>query len=363
MIVVYLSPVNWDSIAQRPHFFADFIAEHDIEKIIWVEPLPSRFPKYSDIRTKIIGVESKSIVKHQKIDVTKVNNVVPVEPFNNIYKLINGKVIKKFIIDLKERINFQDAMLVVGKPSVLSLEIINSIQFKNIIVDVMDDYPHFFKGRARKSVSNLLKELLHKADVSLFSSNGLLTKYSAFTNNAFLAMNACSKSFYSEIKKREEEKSTSSSNTIIYGYIGSVAKWFDWGFITKLSVSRPDATILIVGPLYVKPDNIPENVIIKPAIEHKNIPDVIRTFTYGIIPFCIDELTESVDPVKYYEYIAAGIPVISTNFGEMKNRVDSGLAVTLEQHLAGDEPTVEKPIFWENRFSILDEGYFCVKKF
>ncbi|MCS2161494.1 hypothetical protein MUU47_10265 [Scandinavium sp. H11S7] len=362
MVVVYLSPVNWDSIAQRPHFFADFITAYDVKKVIWVEPLPSRFPKYSDIRTRLIGVESKSIEKHPKIDVIRVENVVPIEPFNNLYKIINEKTIKKFITDLSSRIGDQKAILVVGKPSILSLEVINNVVFSNVIADVMDDYPHFFKGKARESVSNLLSKLLNKVNVSMFSSTGLLKKYSNVTNDSVLVMNACSETFYSNLKDNEVDKGFSLTNTITYGYVGSVAKWFDWQFIEKLAVNRPNSKIVIVGPLYVKPDTVPDNVIIKSAIDYKDIPSLIRTFTYGIIPFQINELTESVDPVKYYEYIAAGIPVISTSFGEMRCRVENGFAVNLEQHLAGIEPIVEEPVFWGDRFKFLNEGYLRAKK-
>ena len=40
----------------------------------------------------------------------------------------------------------------------------------------------------------------------------------------------------------------------------------------------------------------------------------------GIIPFKVNRLTAAVDPIKYYEYRAAGLPVISTEFGEMRQR-------------------------------------------
>lgn len=362
MIVVYLSPVNWDSIAQRPHFFADFIADHDVEKVIWVDPLPSRFPKYSDIRTKIVGVESKSISKHANIDFIRVGNVVPIEPFNLLYKVVNWVTIHRFIKRLKSIINGQQAMLVVGKPSVLGLELIRCMAFNHIVADAMDDYPHFFTGYAEKSVARLFRKLLGNTDITMFSSEGLLNKFGNNASRAYLVRNACSKSFYSTIQRIKGEQQESTDKPVTYGYIGSVAKWFDWEFITKLSESRPNAKVVIVGPLYVRPDYIPDNVVIKPAIDHKDVPALINSFTYGLIPFRINELTESVDPVKYYEYVAAGIPVITTRFGEMTSRVDSGFAVTLEQHLAGVEPVVEKPIFWEDRFSILTEELFGIKR-
>jgi hypothetical protein len=45
-------------------------------------------------------------------------------------------------------------------------------------------------------------------------------------------------------------------------------------------------------------------------------------FTVGLIPFLINELTDGVDPVKYYEYRALGLPVVATPFGELARRHD-----------------------------------------
>jgi hypothetical protein len=184
----------------------DFIADHDVEKVIWVDPLPSRFPKYSDIRTKIVGVESKSISKHANIDFIRVGNVVPIEPFNLLYKVVNWVTIHRFIKRLKSIINGQQAMLVVGKPSVLGLELIRCMAFNHIVADAMDDYPHFFTGYAEKSVARLFRKLLGNTDIAMFSSEGLLNKFGHNTGRAYLVRNACSKSFYSAIQRIKSEQ-------------------------------------------------------------------------------------------------------------------------------------------------------------
>jgi hypothetical protein len=46
----------------------------------------------------------------------------------------------------------------------------------------------------------------------------------------------------------------------------------------------------------------------------------MQSFSVGLIPFKQTDLTASVDPIKYYEYRALGLPVISTSFGEMTLR-------------------------------------------
>jgi len=46
----------------------------------------------------------------------------------------------------------------------------------------------------------------------------------------------------------------------------------------------------------------------------------MQDFDIGLIPFKKNDLTASVDPIKYYEYRALGLPIISTDFGEMSFR-------------------------------------------
>jgi hypothetical protein len=46
----------------------------------------------------------------------------------------------------------------------------------------------------------------------------------------------------------------------------------------------------------------------------------LSTIAAGLIPFTRDALTAGVDPIKYYQYRGAGLPVLSTRFGEMARR-------------------------------------------
>ena len=58
----------------------------------------------------------------------------------------------------------------------------------------------------------------------------------------------------------------------------------------------------------------------------------MQEFSVGLIPFKRNALTASVDPIKYYEYRALGLPVLSTCFGEMALRkAESGVFLVSEQ--------------------------------
>jgi len=62
---------------------------------------------------------------------------------------------------------------------------------------------------------------------------------------------------------------------------------------------------------------MPANIDIWPACSHNAAINEMLKFSVGLIPFKQTSLTASVDPIKYYEYRALGLPVVSTCFGEM----------------------------------------------
>ena len=65
---------------------------------------------------------------------------------------------------------------------------------------------------------------------------------------------------------------------------------------------------------------LPANVRLCAECASEAVPDKLAGFAAGIIPFKVNRLTASVDPIKYYEYRSAGLPVISTRFGDMAGR-------------------------------------------
>jgi len=84
--------------------------------------------------------------------------------------------------------------------------------------------------------------------------------------------------------------------------------------------------LVIIHVPSIKP--LPKNIELLPACDHMSAIKAMQDFSIGLIPFKKNELTDSVDPVKYYEYRALGLPVLSTRFGEMELR-DCELGVFL----------------------------------
>ena len=106
-------------------------------------------------------------------------------------------------------------------------------------------------------------------------------------------------------------------------YVGAFGYWFDHQTILQLAGQRPDLTILLIGPMesdLPKYKNVP-NVHLTESVPAEQIPAYLSLADVGLIPFNVMEfprLLNDVNPLKLYEYMAAGLPVVSFRWKELE---------------------------------------------
>jgi len=106
----------------------------------------------------------------------------------------------------------------------------------------------------------------------------------------------------------------------IVGYIGAISDVFDKAQIVALAKALPTATIVLVGPEYTDLSIIKDvpNIVLLGERPHDQIPAYIRSFDVALIPYIVNEFTDSVYSCKLNEYLAMGVPVVSTNMREVR---------------------------------------------
>jgi glycosyltransferase involved in cell wall biosynthesis len=98
-----------------------------------------------------------------------------------------------------------------------------------------------------------------------------------------------------------------------------VSTKLDFGLIVELARARPDWSIALVGPVGpgqpdvdVSPLEAEPNIHLLGGRRYAELPAVLRGADAAVIPYAVNQLTRSVFPMKVYEYMAAGLPVVAT---------------------------------------------------
>ena len=146
MKLVYISPVPWSSINQRPHFFAKMAIKYGIDELLWVEPYPSRFPNLGDLIPGRHAPEPSDLANIEHFEIVSVGSLLPLEPIKILFDFFNGSRINKAVNSILEFVGTEQAGIVIGKPCRLSLALLNARCWDFSCYDAMDDFPSFIMG-------------------------------------------------------------------------------------------------------------------------------------------------------------------------------------------------------------------------
>ncbi len=314
MRLVYLSPVPWASFAQRPHKFVEWFHGRTGEEVLWVDPYPTRFPLLSDFRRLGArgGLEQNTNPPWLRVIRP---SALPVEPLPGSGSL-NALRWRQSFHEIEAFAHQQPALLVIGKPSVLALAVVRRFKGGRTVYDAMDDFPAFYSGLSRSAMRRRERQLVRSVSTVLASSTALKQRWSCLRTDVRLVHNGLDL----DVLPAPRVSSATSSKKVL-GYVGTIAAWFDWEWVIALAKARPSDTVRLIGPVFCPaPVALPQNIEVLPPCDHQAALTAMQDFDVGLIPFKKNELTASVDPIKYYEYRALGLPVISTDFGEMAFR-------------------------------------------
>ncbi|WP_340004024.1 glycosyltransferase [Paenibacillus sp. FSL K6-0276] len=101
------------------------------------------------------------------------------------------------------------------------------------------------------------------------------------------------------------------------GYIGAWAPWIDSKLVTRLAREQSEARVIIIGPEFGRKFLPSRAGLHFPGMKpHHQLPSYLRLLDVCLIPFLLNTVTLATNPIKAYEYLAAGKPVISTGLPE-----------------------------------------------
>ena len=271
---------------------------------------------------------------------------------------------------LEERMAMDNILLFVELPfwTPLVKSTAKSIGAK-IIYDCMDDHSGFSTNAPE--MFNQEEELSKMSHLVIASSNKLYKSQRDFNDSTILVKNGADFKHFSNIRANDL---LSDLEKPIIGYYGAISDWFDVDIIEYCAQRKSKWSFVLIGSTFgadVSEIKKLPNVHLLGEKTYDSLPLYLYWFDACCIPFEINTLTESTNPVKFYEFLSAGKPVVSTMLPELKPYKDwvylardkHKFLLNIEKALSeNDETRIKARIEfgkendWSSRYALIEKG-------
>ncbi|HEE9845676.1 glycosyltransferase [Clostridium perfringens] len=197
-----------------------------------------------------------------------------------------------------------------------------------IIYEYIDELSDEISGHLPDFVYDRHKNIIEdKSNIAVGSADKLIEEIEEIRGKENVAMITNGVQYdhwqYRSDEVPEKLKDIVRKGNPIIGYFGALAKWFDYELLKKVAKERPNYEIVLIGFLYdnsfkdSKIDEL-ENVHYLGIVDYKELNQYSQYFTISTIPFLLNDITESTSPVKLFEYMAMGHPIVTTDMRECR---------------------------------------------
>ncbi len=293
--VLYIMHVDWNWIRQRPHELVEAL-RRDAGMDVRVAYLPNW-------RRRRL-TPNPSSVPHVPIPQLPLNRFL-------LIRRMNLAIGRAFLWALA--VLWQPTVTVVAFPALMPY-VPKRLRSGLLVYDCMDSAIEFGRTQdERTALADAERDLIRDAQLVLASSEFLARQLAARYKSVpriVLVRNGVDASF-TRVQRPER------ANQVRLGYFGTVSHWFDQRTVLAALDARPNLVLNVWGPVEASPDSHPRLRILGP-VPRSAIPDLAASVDGLIMPFVVNDLVRGVDPVKLYEYVALGRPVISVFYQELR---------------------------------------------
>lgn len=297
--------VDWNWIKQRPHFLAEGLSSA-YEVLV--------FYHYSSDRSVLI--KNSTTIKHYPIPRLPFGRFKFIARANEVLQNIFFKVLVK---------TYNPNTIWITFPSLYKYIEECDMRNRTLVYDCMDDATEFNQDEDSKiNIYVAEQSVLARADIVFSSSENLVSKLIGRGCNRrkiVLTRNAFDNRTMVEIDRYTSKKGPIQDVAFRICFVGSVGEHIDFDAILFCVHHLPSVQFHFIGPVVCNAP-IHGNLFYHGPANHRELAGIVQRYDCTILPFKINDLILSVDPVKLYDYINYNKNIISVYYAEIERFED-----------------------------------------
>jgi glycosyltransferase involved in cell wall biosynthesis len=317
-------------------------------RILWVNSIGMRRPTVSGRDARRMVAKLKQLTR----GLVRVNAnlhvasplAVPLPGVPGIDRL-NARLLTSSIRHYARRAGLTRPILWTFMPNTIGL--VGKLGESRVIYHCVDEYSAF-AGVPREALRRMEEALVRRADLVLASSETLAEERRRWNPRTHFVSHGVDVSHFARALDAGGSPPADAAGLArpVIGFFGLIAEWIDLELIGEIARQRPAWTVVLIGKANVDTAALRAlpNVRLLGQKPYEALPAYCRAFDVGIIPFRIDALTVRANPLKLREYLAAGLPVVSSDLPEVRKYAGLvRLATGPEGFIAGIEAALAEP--------------------
>jgi glycosyltransferase involved in cell wall biosynthesis len=203
-----------------------------------------------------------------------------------------------------------------------SADVVGRLGETKVIYHCVDEFAAF-SDAPQAAIQQMEETLLKKADLVIVSANTLRESKRKLNRNTHLVRHGVD---YHHFKKALDPALAIPADVAhlkgpIVGFHGLIADWVDLALIRKMALEHPEWSVVILGSSQtdLSPISGLKNVHLLGKRPYETLPAYCKAFDVAILPFVVNTLTCFANPLKLREYLAAGLPVVSSDLPEVRS--------------------------------------------
>ena len=265
---------------------------------------------------------------------------------NKIIRALNQRLLRFQVRNAMKRLGFQKPINWVFNPA--AAVVAGTLGEERVIYYCVDEYTAF-SGVSTQSLAEMERQLVHLADLVIVSAEKLYESKAHLNPNTHIIRHGVDYDHFRMALDPQTEVPSELAHLPrpIIGYFGLIASdWVDLPLLIHVAKAFPQASLVMLGKKTMDVTELTAlpNVHLLGRKPYQSLPAYAKAFDVALIPFPINTATLNSNPLKAREYLAAGLPVVSTRIPEVE---------VLGQCRIGDDPN---SFVAEIREALLDPG-------